>query len=84
MWTGFRVGHATYANTFLLPVVLVRRMLKRVEIGGGADAKPLPAFLAWIDPIFRDILAIEAMINSSRVALPFGLSAICNRLTLRA
>ena len=75
--TGFKVHHATYANTFLFPVVALRRFLKRFGIGSGTDVKPLPPALAWIDPIFRGILTGETVFTRNRVSLPFGLSAIC-------
>src|SRR5688572_1928373 len=75
--TGFKVHHATYANMFLFPVVALRRFLKRFGIGSGTDVKPLPPALAWIDPIFREILAGETIFTRNRVSLPFGLSAIC-------
>ena len=75
--TGFNVEYATYANTLLFPVIVIRRLLKRFGIGGGTDVKPLPAALAWIDPIFRGVLSSESLLTRRRVALPFGLSAIC-------
>jgi SAM-dependent methyltransferase len=75
--TGFKVDYATYANTFLFPIVAAKRLLKRCGIGGGTDVKPLPAGLAWIDPIFRTILSAESWFTARRIRLPFGLSAIC-------
>jgi SAM-dependent methyltransferase len=74
---GFELGLATYANTLLFPVVLLRRSLKLFGIGRGTDVKPLPAGLRWIDPIFRRILAAEAGILGANRSLPFGLSVIC-------
>jgi SAM-dependent methyltransferase len=74
---GFVVEWSSYANGFLFPVVLVRRFLKRVGIGGGTDVKPLPAGLRWLDGIFRRVLASEAKWFKSGRKLPFGLSLIC-------
>jgi SAM-dependent methyltransferase len=74
---GFDVRLATYANTFLFPVVLLRRFLKRLGIGQGSDVKPLPMALAWLDPVFRGILGAEARVLGSGGRLPFGLSVIC-------
>lgn len=74
---GFEVRLSTYANTFLFPVVLFRRFLKHLGIGQGSDVKPLPAGLAWLDPVFRRILAAEARVLGAGRRLPFGLSVIC-------
>ena len=74
---GFVVEWSSYANGFLFPVILMRRFLKRVGIGGGTDVKPLPAGLGWLDGIFRSVLAREAVWFKSGRRLPFGLSLIC-------
>jgi len=74
---GFVVEWISYANGFLFPVILMRRFLKRIGIGGGTDVKPLPAALAWLDGIFRGILASEATWFKKGRRLPFGLSLIC-------
>jgi SAM-dependent methyltransferase len=74
---GFAVEWSSYANGFLFPVILTRRFLKRVGIGGGTDVKPLPAGLRWLDGLFRSILAGEAKWFRSGRRLPFGLSLIC-------
>ena len=74
---GFRVRRSTYANSLLFPVVVVRRFLKHLGIGGGTDTKPLPPWLQWLDPIFRTVLGIEARLIGWNFRLPFGLSAIC-------
>jgi ubiquinone/menaquinone biosynthesis C-methylase UbiE len=74
---GFVVEWSSYANGFLFPVILLRRFLKHVGIGGGTDVKPLPAGLGWLDGIFRNILAREAMWFKSGRRLPFGISLIC-------
>jgi SAM-dependent methyltransferase len=74
---GFVVEWASYANGFLFPVILARRFLKRVGVGGGTDVKPLPPGLRWLDGLFRAILASEARWFRSGRRLPFGLSLIC-------
>jgi SAM-dependent methyltransferase len=73
---GFVVEWTSYANGFLFPVILLRRMLKRIGIGGGTDVKPLPRGLTWLDGIFRGVLANEAKWFKSGRTLPFGLSLI--------
>jgi SAM-dependent methyltransferase len=74
---GFRIRCSTYANSLLFPVVVVRRFLKHLGIGGGTDTKPLPSSLKWLDPVFRSILNLEAGLIRRNMRLPFGLSAIC-------
>jgi SAM-dependent methyltransferase len=74
---GFVIEWSSYANGFLFPVILARRFLKRLGIGGGADVKPLPRGLGWLDGIFRRVLASEAKWFQSGRRLPFGLSVIC-------
>src|SRR5207253_105554 len=39
---GFQVDWISYANCFLFPVVIVRRLLKLAGIGEGSDVRPLP------------------------------------------
>jgi SAM-dependent methyltransferase len=75
--SGFVMQWTSYANGFLFPVILVRRFLKRIGIGGGTDVKPLPRGLAWLDGIFRRVLASEAKWFGAGRKLPFGLSLIC-------
>jgi SAM-dependent methyltransferase len=73
---GLEVRFSTYANCFLFPVVVVRRFLKKAGIGGGTDVKPLPAALAWADPIFKTVLSSESKLFHARRSLPFGLSVL--------
>jgi len=73
---GFKIHRSSYANTFLFPVVVARRLLKHVGIGKGTDVRPLPAGLKWIDPIFRWILSREAGVLGRSMSLPFGLSVV--------
>jgi SAM-dependent methyltransferase len=73
---GFEIRLASYANTLLFPVVMLKRSLKRVGVGRGTDVKPLPDGLGWIDPIFRSVLAAEARVLGAGQSFPFGLSVI--------
>lgn len=75
---GFQVVRATYANSFLMPVAIARRLiLKRVGLADrGSDVKPLK--FAWINKTFEKLLRVEAWwLRWRRFTLPFGLSAIC-------
>ena len=77
---GFNVRRATYANTLLLPLAALRRLvLKRVGLAdSGSDVKPLPPKLQWLNRVLTGALAREArMLKSPQARLPAGLSAIC-------
>jgi ubiquinone/menaquinone biosynthesis C-methylase UbiE len=77
---GFEILRATYANSFLLPVAAVRRLLlKRIGLSDkGSDVKPLPENLDWLNRTLKSVLSKEAKILSrSKAKLPVGLSAIC-------
>ncbi|MGH7331964.1 MAG: class I SAM-dependent methyltransferase [Candidatus Rokuibacteriota bacterium] len=77
---GLRVVRATYANSVLLPVAMVRRLvLTRVGLGAGdSDVKPLPPSLSWLNGALRGALEAEArVLRHPRATLPAGLSAIC-------
>ena len=77
---GFEILRETYANSWLLPLALLRRLvLKRIGIAAaGSDVKPLPAGLRWANAPFTAALRTEARWLKRRGAkLRFGLSAIC-------
>jgi SAM-dependent methyltransferase len=74
---GFKVEWQSYANSLLMPVVILRRVLKGIGLGGGTDVRPLPRGLGWLDRIFREILESEAKWFKSGRRFPFGLSVIC-------
>ena len=77
---GFRVIHATYANSFLLPLAALRRLvLKRIGLAeGGSDVKPLAPGLSWLNSVLTGVLRGEAYwLRRPRAKLPAGLSAIC-------
>lgn len=77
---GLRVVRATYANSALLPVAAVRRLvLKRVGLcARGSDVKPLPPRLGWLNRTLTRALGAEArFLRHPRARLRAGLSAIC-------
>ena len=77
---GFRPIRATYANSFLLPLAALHRLvLKPIGLApSGSDVAPLPSGLRWINPIFQGLLRCEAVwLKRSNAPLPAGLSAIC-------
>ena len=77
---GFKIRRATYANSVLLPVAMVRRLvLKRLGLADtGSDVKPLPPQLQWLSEGLERVLRAEAnWLQRSARRLPCGLSAIC-------
>jgi SAM-dependent methyltransferase len=77
---GFRVLRATYANSLLLPVAALRRLLlKRIGLADqGSDVKPLAPGLQWLNGALQFVLQGEASwLRGARLNLPAGLSAIC-------
>ncbi|PYS29817.1 MAG: hypothetical protein DMG11_07680 [Acidobacteria bacterium] len=74
---GFKVEWQSYANSLLLPVAALRRVLKGIGLGKGTDVRPLPRGLGWLDRVFRRILESEAAWFKSGGSLPLGLSVIC-------
>jgi len=67
---GLDVVRATYANTFLLPLVAARRGLDRLTGREGSDVGFLPAPLEWA---FRCVLFAEARLLR-RLSFPIGSS----------
>jgi SAM-dependent methyltransferase len=74
---GLQVEFISYANCFLFPVVVARRLLKGIGVGKGSDVRPLPTALGWINPVFLQILRFEAALFRRNIPLPFGLSIVC-------
>jgi SAM-dependent methyltransferase len=72
--SGLQVVQTTYANTFLFPVAVARRMWAkfRGHAGDESDVRPVPAPL---NTALTGVLAAEAMLLE-RTRLPFGLSVI--------
>jgi SAM-dependent methyltransferase len=73
---GLKAEWISYANCFLFPLVVVRRILKRFGLGQGSEVRPLPGALGWMDPVFRGILGTEAALFRRGARLPFGLSVV--------
>jgi SAM-dependent methyltransferase len=74
---GCRIEWISYANSFLFPIILLRRFLKHFGIARGSDVKPLPHGMKWLDCLFRQILESEAKWFQRGWRFPFGLSLIC-------
>jgi SAM-dependent methyltransferase len=77
---GFTILRTTYANTLLLPLAALRRLvLKRIGLAdSGSDVKPLPPKLQWLNHVLLVLLRSEArLLKHPRSRLPAGLSAIC-------
>jgi SAM-dependent methyltransferase len=77
---GFRILRATYANSLLLPVAMLRRLvLKQIGLADrGSDVKPLPPELRWLNHALLRVLQSEAgWLKLPESELPAGLSAIC-------
>ena len=75
---GFQTIRATYANSLLLPLAALHRLvLKPIGLArSGSDVSPLPSGLRWINPILQGLLRCEA-VWLKLLPLPAGLSAIC-------
>lgn len=69
---GFEVVRATYANSLLFPVILLRRTLDRLTGRHGSDVAFLPAPL---ETLFRSLLLLEAWLVR-RTSLPVGASVL--------
>jgi SAM-dependent methyltransferase len=67
---GLEIERATYANSFLLPLLAIRRTLDRVTSREGSDVESLPA---PVDRFFRGLLLLEARLVR-RISLPLGAS----------
>lgn len=76
---GFQIIRSTYANSFLFPLALLRRLiLKPVGLADkGSDVRPLPQKLEWLNRLFTATLNLEAKIlKDTRNTLCAGLSVI--------
>ena len=77
---GFNLLRATYANSVLLPIAVVRRLILKPTglADSGSDVKPLAPGLRWLNASLHSVLDVEAnLLRSARIKLPVGLSAIC-------
>lgn len=71
---GFVIKRVTYANTFLLPFAIIKRLSEKLlPKDTSSDIKPLPPLINYS---LSQILFTEAKIIS-RFNLPFGLSLFC-------
>lgn len=70
----FRIRHMTYANTFLFPLALTKRLFERLRppTSGSSD---LSVEVGVFNGLFRKLLDSEALLVT-RMRLPFGLSVI--------
>jgi hypothetical protein len=76
----FHILRATYANSLLLPVAALRRLLlKRIGLADrGSDVKPLPPQFGWLNRVLTGVLQGEAhWLRDPQAKLHAGLSAIC-------
>lgn len=77
---GFQIVRATYANSLLLPIAALRRLLlKPLGLADqGSDVKPLAP---WLTPLNRGLTAVlqaeTRWLRRPGSRLPAGLSAIC-------
>jgi SAM-dependent methyltransferase len=77
---GFDILRASYANSILFPVAVLRRLLlKRLGLAEtGSDVKPLPPSFSWLNRALTWALLSEArLLKLTAVSLPTGLSIIC-------
>lgn len=71
---GFDILHLSYANTFLFPLALLKRVAEHI-LPDGTEKSDLEATRPWLDPLLAKILASEAHFIT-RTGLPFGLSVL--------
>lgn len=72
---GLEVDHATYANTWLLPVAAIKRLAESIlPPGAGASDLELGAGRGRVGRGLAALLASEAPLAASRAGLPWGLS----------
>jgi len=72
--SGFAPLRVTYANTFLFPLALAKRLLERI-FPPDPYSSDLSVNVGTLNGLFKNILASEAFFVS-RSGLPFGLSVI--------
>jgi len=72
--SGFRLVHTTYANTFLFPLALAKRLLERAW-PPNPESSDLSIQTGAFNSLFRHTLSSEATL-AARTGLPFGLSVI--------
>ncbi len=77
--SGFEILRETYANSWLLPIAAIRRVvLDRIGLHHGSDVRPLPPGAQWLNRVLKNVLTSEArLLRNPSSKLPAGLSAIC-------
>jgi SAM-dependent methyltransferase len=70
---GLRIERATYCNSLLFPLLLVRRTLDRLLGREGSDVGFLPAPFEWA---FKRTLLAEAALVRAGVSFPVGASVV--------
>jgi SAM-dependent methyltransferase len=75
---GFARIRATYWNTILFPLMVVRRMV----LGSQDDTSDVKRFPAPLESAFRGIMRIENMLLRHGIALPFGGSVLATAVKL--
>ena len=71
---GFRLLHVSYANTFLFPLAVAKRLLERIRPHAHA-LSDLSLNVGIFNGLFKRILSSEAFL-ATHTGLPFGLSVI--------
>jgi SAM-dependent methyltransferase len=77
---GFKILRSTYANSILLPVAAIHRLLLKPLglVDHGSDVKPLPPGLEWLNYSLAAVLSWEARrLRAPKAKLKAGLSVIC-------
>ena len=72
--SGFRILHISYANTFLFPLAVAKRLLERLW-PPAPNSSDLSVDVGVFNGLFKQILSSEAFL-AARIGLPFGLSII--------
>ena len=70
---GLEVVRASYCNSFLFPLLAVRRTLDRITGRHGSDVEFLPSPLEWT---FRRLLGAEAWLIARGASFPVGASVV--------
>jgi len=70
---GLATVRASYCNSFLFPVLLLRRGLDRLTGRTGSDVGFLPAPLEWV---FYSLLRLEAALVRAGLSFPIGASVV--------
>ncbi|MFN2576151.1 MAG: methyltransferase domain-containing protein [Pyrinomonadaceae bacterium] len=75
---GFSIRRATYANTLLLPLAAIKRLVfsRSGSSHAESEVKPWPKSLRWLNSVLLLPLKLEAK-ALTKIDLPFGVSAIC-------